>query len=231
MRALQNSDLLGLWEDGRRRHPIDRAILVLAVAEAGKAMADWPLGRLNRALIELHCVSFGRSFKGWLACPGCCETLEFQLDGLALANSGFARDVDSIVVNGNAFRLPTSKHLASIAIETSPERAAIRLLESLSVEPCDAESWSEDAMEEIGEELAKADPLAETRVSYHCPLCGATGEETLDIVSFLWAEIQSKAKRLFAEIHVLASTYGWTEREVLALGEERRAIYLEMARS
>jgi hypothetical protein len=30
-------------------------------------------------------------------------------------------------------------------------------------------------------------------------------------------------------VHVLARAYGWTESEVLALGERRRAAYLELA--
>jgi hypothetical protein len=32
------------------------------------------------------------------------------------------------------------------------------------------------------------------------------------------------------EIHAIASAYGWSEKEILALSDPRRAFYLEMVR-
>jgi hypothetical protein len=76
--------------------------------------------------------------------------------------------------------------------------------------------------------MAQADPMAEIRVTVNCPACGNESEETLDIVTFLWAEIEGRAKRLLWEIHAIASAYGWTETEILALSDSRRALYVEM---
>ena len=58
MRTLSESDLLELWEAGARRHPLDRALLILAAAlpeQSHDRLADWPLGRRNEALARLHC--------------------------------------------------------------------------------------------------------------------------------------------------------------------------------
>jgi hypothetical protein len=93
------------------------------------------------------------------------------------------------------------------------------------------DSWSDEELEEIGERMAMADPLAEMRLTLHCPSCENDWEETLDIVTFLWAEIAARARRLLLEIHALASAYGWTETEILSLSENRRARYIEMVQS
>ena len=61
-----------------------------------------------------------------------------------------------------------------------------------------------------------------------CPACTFTWSEPFDIVTFFWAEIDAWARRLLADVHVLASSYGWSERDILALSPVRRQYYLEM---
>jgi hypothetical protein len=101
------------------------------------------------------------------------------------------------------------------------------------VDPSDQHlgTWSDEDLEEIGEQMALADPLAETRLTLHCPKCEVDWEESLDMTSFLWTEIDARVRRLLLEIHTLASAYGWTEREILSLGENRRVRYVEMVQS
>ena len=43
-------------------------------------------------------------------------------------------------------------------------------------------------MEEAGEKMAAADPLAEIVLTFHCPVCEGTCQESLDLPTFLWAE-------------------------------------------
>ena len=77
--------------------------------------------------------------------------------------------------------------------------------------------------------LAEADPLAEVLVDVACPACGEEFVADLDIGAFVWADVRARAQRLLLEVDALARAYGWTEVEVLALGERRRAAYLELA--
>jgi hypothetical protein len=256
MRSLSNADLLHLWEGGLRRHPLDRALLTLGAAfpeTPYERLADWPLGRRNKALVELRCRCFGQSIQGWIACASCGEKLEFDLDGWVITVAADERSqpdrlYEPIVINRQSFRLPTSRDLAKAAQEADPRLAAIRIAENCRVAPQQvpetftgqdttsigdrrSELWSEEELEEIGERMAAADPLAETRLTLHCPKCECEWEETLDIVSFVWAEIEARARRLLLEIHTLASAYGWTETEILSLSENRRARYVEMVQS
>ena len=229
MRALSNADLLDLWERGSSLHPMDRGLLALhtALAETSfESLADWPLGRRNQALAELRCSWFGARLEAWTACPRCGEKLEFQMDARTLAAD--APVAGPITVKGQSFRFPTSRDLARSLRETAPRTAAVRLLESCRLDAGEPPTWSEQDIDEIGEQMALGDPLAETRLSLDCPACANQWDEALDISAFLWTEIDARARRLLLEIHALASTYGWTERQVLSLSEARRAVYLEM---
>ena len=233
MRTLSGTDFLDLWERGHRLHPLDQGLLALSAAlpeSPRDNLADWPLGRRNQALAELRCSCFGPELQGWVECPQCGEKLEFQMDGRALMEGGRRAPGETIVVNGRSFRLPTSRDLARAAREEDPRLASIRLLEICCLERDVSPSWSEEDVEAVGESLAAADPMAETRLSMHCPKCGREWDETLDFAAFFWSEIEARARRLLMEVHTLASVYGWTEREILSLSEPRRAFYLEMVR-
>jgi hypothetical protein len=135
--------------------------------------------------------------------------------------------MEPVTVNGLAFRLPTSRDLARVAGETDARRAAVRLLESC-LEGNEPPEWSEEDLERIGQKLALADPMAETRIGLQCSECRHEWNENLDISEFLWAEIEARAKHLLWEIHSLAAVYGWSEAEILSLSEMRRSRYLEM---
>jgi hypothetical protein len=234
VRVPSSADFLDLWERGFRLHPLDRGLLALGAAypeTAYESLADWPLGRRNRALAELRCSSFGTDLQGWTSCTQCGEKLEFQMDARTLIEpegDGVPSHSEPTVVKGHSFRLPTSRDLARAAREADSRLAAMRILDACRLEQGDSPPWSEEDLEEVGERMAWADPLAEIRLTLHCPNCSHQWDETLDLATFIWAEIEARAKRLLLEIHILASAYGWTENEVLSLSESRRALYLEM---
>jgi hypothetical protein len=241
MRALTQADFLALWETGRALHPLDQGLLAIdaAISEGQHdSAADWPIGRRNRALAEMRSACFGPALRGWTSCRQCADKLEFHLDGRALAKSQVPAPGETVVVNGRTFRLPTSRDLAQIAAEQDPIAAAMRLLERCRLEGRAAaedravptSDWSEEDIDAVGEKMALADPLAEIMLHFDCPACGASFEESLDLSTFLWAEIEARATRLLFNVHTLATAYGWNEAEILSLSAARREFYLEMVR-
>ena len=247
MHAFSNADFLSLWERGRPLQPLDRGLLAIHTAfpeTRGENVADWPLGRRNRALVELRCSVFGCALQAWTTCPQCGEKIELNMDaGAMIRQSARPRQptpelVETITANGEKFRLPTSRDLARLASEERQPQdfpAAIRLLQACRIEKEKAadpdQGWSDEQVEEIGEKMAEADPLAEIQLSFLCPACSTTSNGALDLPTFLWAEIEAQVRRLLAEIHTLASAYGWTEQEILSLSDARRRLYLEMVRA
>ena len=77
--------------------------------------------------------------------------------------------------------------------------------------------------------MADADPLAEVLVDVVCPAVATQFVADLDVASFVWAEVRARAQRLLRDVDVLARAYGWTEAEVLELGDRRREAYLTLA--
>jgi hypothetical protein len=232
MKALSPHDLLELWERGSQLHPLDQGLLALRAAlpeVATRALAEWTLGRRNRALLELHCSCFGSRLRAWAACVSCGEKMEFELDARSLL-SAFAeasQHEQTILAHGRTFRLPSSRDLAEAVQEGDAVQSVLRLLRRCHVGD-DPGGWTEEELDTIGERFAKADPLAELRLALACPVCGEAQEETFDPVTFLWSELQAMARRVLLEIHTLASAYGWSEREILSLSDFRRSLYLQM---
>jgi hypothetical protein len=239
MIPLTQADCLVLWESGRTLHPIDQGLLAVQTAfpeTRHESVADWPLGRRNRALVQLHCASFGPLFSGWTACRQCGEKLEFEVDANALAQSVPEQAPEAPVsVAGCNFRLPTSRDLAALAASPESTPTVLPLLrQCLLAAPGTASElnatpeWTTGDLEAIEERLALSDPLAEILLQFDCPVCGESFHEPLDLATFLWSELETRARHLLLDVHTLASAYGWSEPEILALSPARRAAYLDM---
>lgn len=236
MRELAGCELLDIWDRGSDLHLVDRSLLALHAAFPATSydtLAGWPLGTRNQALAELFGSWFGPGLEAWAACDACGEQLEFEMDTRVLiAQNAAPVTADSAVaatVGPHRFRLPSSRDLALAAREPTTELAAASLLRTCWIGSGEAPSFSDREIEEAGEQLALADPLAEARVRLTCPGCGREWDDTLDLALFVWAEVEARAKRLLLDVHQLACAYGWTEGEILALSERRRRFYLDAA--
>jgi hypothetical protein len=116
---------------------LDRGLLALGVADPSSAgsVADWPLGRRNRALFDLHASWFGPRLQGWTSCPSCGEKAEFELDARELA--GVAHDPptqDAVTIGDYAFRLPTTRDVAHVLVLNTAESAATDLLDRCRID-------------------------------------------------------------------------------------------------
>ena len=91
MTRMDAHSLLACWEHGRRRHPLDRALLLFAAAAPHvdpETLADRPLGERNAALLRLRQSLFGDALKSCVDCPECGEQLEFTLSASSLLAAG-----------------------------------------------------------------------------------------------------------------------------------------------
>ncbi len=234
MTSISDSECLALWERGYSLHALDRGLLLLGmeIPEASyDALADWPLGERNLALAALRSRCFGSRLQAWAACAQCGEKMEFDLDGRLLAGrAGQTGAGAPVEVNGHFYRLPTSRDLAQAAQEGDAFQAAVRIVDACRVDAGAPAQWTEEEVEAVGNGMALADPMAEIVMDLTCPACGNQSSEALDLVDFLWSEIEARARRLLRELHALASAYGWPEKEILSLSDRRRRLYVEMVR-
>jgi len=91
-----------------------------------------------------------------------------------------------------------------------------------------APEWLQSPPEAIIARFDRLNSSAEVRVQFDCAACQSRPILDLDIARYLIREMASTARRLMADIHELASAYGWSERSIAAMSGARRAAYLEM---
>jgi rubredoxin len=185
----------------------------------------------------VHRDLFGDRIEGLTMCPQCQGPVEVRFDVTDFAQQSEAIVEPALVVVQDYevhWRLPTCGDLAELADETSPERMRQRMLERclLEIRRRDERIASAECppavIDNVCTAMAQADPWGDIRLEVTCPECGTKWKSAFDIGAFLWRELDAWARRLLREIHCLASAFGWSERDILALSARRRAMYLEM---
>ncbi|MCK9485540.1 MAG: phage baseplate protein [Dehalococcoidia bacterium] len=250
-RALDAQEMLQLWEAGRNRHPLDRAVQVLSASSPSTHAPGLPsvdalqrlsVGARDARLLEVHRSTFGDRLDGRASCPACAESLEVSLTCSTLLAAGDTSEDDRdtahlVVVEAGyrvTFRLPDSRDLAAIATLAEVSEARALLLQRCVTEvarPGDADPGAppEAVVLAVAARMAEADPHAELLLDLECPACDTSWQAPLDVTLFLWARISGQARRLLLEVDAIARVYGWREAEILALSPARRATYLELA--
>ncbi|HWW27440.1 MAG TPA: hypothetical protein VNZ85_16270 [Caulobacter sp.] len=224
--------MLQAWEDGCAARAGERGLILLHLAEPTLSDADCralSVGRRDAALLVLHERMFGPLARALVDCPACAGPLELDVP-LAAIRVAPPEDVSEhfeLAHEGQAltFRLPTAGDLADPSAASAGGLARLCLLEP----EAPADSATVEALEAaIGAAVNLHDPQAVVSLAIDCPDCAAHWRSPFDIVEFLWRGFDRWADDLLAEIHVLASAYGWGEDQILALSQQRRRRYLGM---
>jgi hypothetical protein len=243
MGPLSAPELLNVWERGLAAPPYVQALAILSAASPDiplENLARWCVGRRDSALLRLREWAFGPDLALLARCPRCELRLEMTLPVASLRVPGAPLENPEFTLTWNEYvlrcRTPDSEDLAACREADSRQWQRIILgrcaLESRSQgDPIPVERLPAAAIEAAIARMAEVDPQAQTTLALTCPECAHGWDEVFDITSFFWAEIDAWARRLLREIHVLASTYGWSESDILPLSPARRQIYLAMAQA
>ena len=232
MQALADSTLLSLWERGASRHPLDRSALLAATARPDwptSDIADLPLGMVNINLLRLRSATFGPNIDGHADCTQCGQRLAFSMgvQEILPASSDDNNALREVEVAGLRVRAPSLRDLALVAAEVDARQAARALLSSCTLAG-DAARIDDTALHVVEEALDTLDPQASLMLNLQCMACGHAGTAQLDPGALLWDEIEVRAQALLLEVHRLASAYGWSEDQILALSPSRRVRYLAL---
>ena len=240
MRALSDHEVLHVWESGLDEHPVDRALTVLAAALPGvdrSELAAMSIGRRDGHLMDVREANFGPRVSGVAECPQCGEILQWDLDldDVRSARSDHEEGTNRLVMDGHEllYRLPDSTDLAAVALGGDAAHGRDTLLHR-----CVLEARKEGAQVKVGSlpdvvvsglaaEMEARDPQAETLLDFECPECGLRWQALFDVMTFLWTELQARARNLLNDVHDLARAYGWSEKDILGMSAVRRRYYLE----
>ncbi len=242
MQALGNIEMLEILERGRSRSHPERALVMLTAGcpdQPENSLLQLTLGERDRSLLALRRHTFGNKLKGVIDCPSCKSGLTVDLDVDQLLPAAPLTEKEftaSIAGYDLSFRAPNSEDMLAVLHDSSSEvhpflALAQRILRALqgSTE-LSAAALPLEVLDRASGLIESSDPAAELRLTMQCPDCGAAFGVVFDIVSFFWSEISAHARQLLAEVHALASAYGWSEQEILRLSPWRRGVYLGMVR-
>jgi hypothetical protein len=240
MRTPTAVEFLDAWERGFDARQVERGLELLAIARpdlAREQLADLSIGARDAALLSLRETAFGPDMTALVHCPSCGEPLE-----LAFTTADLRADTPAnpppltLQHDGHEvqLRLLTSRDLAAAGEGDLEQRRRIlleRCMVSARLDGQAAATPPAALAEAAVARLAAADAQADVQLDVSCAGCGHAWRAPFDIVSFLWTELAAWAERTLREVHVLASHYGWTEREILSLSALRRRHYLGMVRA
>jgi len=239
--AVSASGLLRLWERSGTQPRVQQALMLLAAAcpdAPTDDLARMSVGRRDGLLLELREHLFGSRLESLASCPACGERLQlaFNVSDVCVKTGESLAEPQRIQVDDYevGFRLPDSNDQAAMAMSGNIEEGRRLLLSRCLLEvkrygeaqPIDL--VPESVLLAVSKQMAEADPQADVQLDLSCPACGHVWSSAFDIVSYLWQEIDSWARRTLRDIHNLAAAYGWREVDILNMSARRRQCYLEM---
>lgn len=233
MKGLDSSQILAVADRADATDWIGRGLALLAYAwpEASpQQRATLPIGTRDRLLIALRIHTFGPMMEFVARCEHCGENLEATVDVAAVLADHRAlppAEVELEVAGRSiTVRNPSSLDLQE-AFAAGPQADAALLERCLA----GAEGLNGAELRALAARaLADADALVDVRFELNCVACGGITSAVFDIVSAFWAEIERGARSVARDVHDLASVYGWSEADILAMPSVRRARYLAITR-
>jgi hypothetical protein len=232
--------LLELCDAGRRALPIERSLLLLrAVCPHAQAVEGWPLGSVNARLLELRAAMFEPHWQCIADCPACGSPTDVNLDLDSMTRAvGDASGEEARRAEGTGwsitYRLPTIGDVLRVIKSRDTARAQLQQAVVLAVirdgEHVTSDSLTEQMHVALDRAIEDADPLAAIDVCIECPCCALHWKESLNVIDLLWTEWVAASRRLVGEVARLASAFGWSESEILAMTASRRQQYLELIR-
>ena len=240
MHPLTTTELLAIWEAGRQQTPLERSLYLLAAYTDSSPghVATLSVGQRDALLLQIREGLFGSRLLNKATCPACAEPIEWEtrLADLRLqdpqANAAAQHFTLSEAGFTIQFRLPTSQDIYRTTSE--PAINANQLLADCIMDvkhegnACPVDTLPESILASLNQRMEAEDPQANIEMQLNCPACRHPWTMQFDVVSYLWAEVDSWAPRMFQDVYVLARAFGWSERDILTMSSQRRQIYLDM---
>lgn len=235
LRRPDGADEIALLEGDQAALPAGLRLLGRLAARADGEAADWsllPVTDFELLLLHLRQTLLGPVIASHVGCPSCRERVEISFrvqDYIAAvrpaAPPGISAGQDQgwLALGGMEFRLPRVADLMAVQVVARPG-AALRAR-------CLAPGTAASLRRRIELAMARMAPPVTGPVGGACPACGAAVQALFDVANFVVAELRRLAVGVYAEVHALATAYGWHEAAILALPGSRRRHYAELVRS
>jgi len=230
--VLGRAELVDVWEDGQELSSLERSMLTVLTWDTVDDVTAVTIDELNGRVLRLRSRLFGKDVEFYAQCEECGEEVEFTLDTSQLEASQGSGPGNPLLIDGREMvcRPPAAAEVIAALRAPDPRR----WLAECCLQPMDDRSnkvpkLSDADVDGIEDRLRAGHPLLEVILEISCPTCEHKWDQLLDIDSLLWRDIDREARRLLDDVDRLARSYGWSEADILAMGPQRRARYLELS--
>lgn len=231
-----------LAEAGGTGPHLARTLASLLVRRPDGAPLDWSalsVTDLDTALLRLRQMVVGDAVHAGAVCsaPGCGariditfrvgEYLEHQrpeppVGVLPGPETGwFCLDPEVTGGDAVAFRIPSCADLEAVSSHPDGEGELARRC----IRPASVTTHLREKVEAAMEAIA---PSLYAELDGVCPECGVAVSVPFDPQSYVLRELRERATFVYEEVRLLAASFHWSEREILALPRVRRARYAEL---
>jgi hypothetical protein len=233
-------ELLAIWESTQHLSLLERSLYLLSVVyetDTG-TIAKLSIGDRDAGLLRFRKKIFGSRLINMAYCPGCGKPVEWEttVDEILLQDiipdagmKVFKLESEGYTID---FRLPNSDDIMT-AMASGNRQVDVSSFISSCILHIDhlqkndlTPALPQKVIEDISLRMSEADPQAEISMVLNCPDCKNEWRASFNILSYLWLEIESWAKRILKEVAMLARAFGWSEKEILSLSPQRRQYYL-----
>ncbi len=208
------------------------------VRRVGGAPIDWlrlPAVDLDAAVLVLRRAWIGERISSDVACPGpgCGERIDVSFTVGDYLDHHRPRPTRQAVADAAPgwftlartavrFRIPTLDDIAAAEADVAPARA-------LTERCVEAPELSRAVARRLDRALSALAPRLDGALGGVCPLCGHAVTMRFDPTPYTLAELRHAFSGLYADVHAIASDYGWSEADILALPRSRRRRYAAIA--
>jgi hypothetical protein len=235
-RAGQPARVMLREPSGRDELALDGVDTRNAIALLARVVADpvdvaaLAAGDRDALLAALHRQRWGDRIVATLTCGGCEARfdLAFELSAvqrhLARVESGWRRDAGGAVIDddGHRFTPPTgTDEIAAVA--DGPRGASARLAQMCGVGPNDDASLALAAA--AFDAIA---PIVDLELAASCAECGLEQLAHFDLQGYVLQRLLQERPALLVDVHLLATSHGWSLREILGLRRSERRAFAEM---
>lgn len=218
---LTTRDVLEGWSAFDTRRPAHlRLHALLARSVPQEELAAESLGARNQRLIRFARTLRRAPLEATCTCTHCGTEIEFTFPEDAILSAPTPAPDMVVRPRGGVgrYRVP---NMGDLWADPEPRHLIVRCR-------LDATPGGEDAPDTVGSAFDAADPAGNMSIQLVCPDCGTAQSLSLDPAPFVAAELDRIQRRLLNDIHLLASAYGWSEAQILALPTARRRAYCAM---
>lgn len=190
----------------------------------------WGLAVGDRQFLMRRLAALLGKDEGWYhaTCSGCEESFDFPLRQSELpikpAATGFPLVEVTTSAGVHRLRTPTGRDQVELPTHLGEEDARRWLVGQCIEQGGGVEALTEDDLLRIEMAMEEVAPEVGILVELACLVCGQSNRVYVDP----YGPILRMNEDIYVQIHMLAATYHWSQRDILDLPVSRRMVYLRL---